>query len=81
MSVVQVAGTVTDANGLSSPFTGTITINTPPVVASVTAVPQAAVAGTMRTITVVASGSAPLTYNLTAPVVISNSTGVFTVPV
>ena len=82
MAVLQVTGTVVDADGQSTPFTGTITTtSTSPTVTSVTVVPQSAPAGTLRTITVVATGDAPLTYNLTAPAVATNTTGVFTVTV
>jgi hypothetical protein len=80
MAVFQVTGTATNVDGTTN-FTGTINTTAPPVVTSVTVVPQSAPAGTPRTITVVATGTAPITYNLTSPVVQTNTTGVFTVTV
>ena len=81
MAVFQVTGTATNVDGTTN-FTGTINTVAPPVVTSVTVVPQSAPVGTPRTITVVATGTAPITYNLTAPgTPQSNTTGVFTVTV
>lgn len=66
--------TVTDANGLTASFTAFADVLTPPVINSVTVVPQAAVAGTPRTVTVNATGAAPLSYVCNG---VTNSTGVF----
>lgn len=52
MAVLQVTGTVTDNAGLQTPFTGTITTQSAPVVQSVVVSPQSAPAGTTRTITI-----------------------------
>jgi hypothetical protein len=52
MATLNVTGTVTDGSGLSSPFTGTITVHTAPVIDSVVVTPQAAPVGTLRTITI-----------------------------
>lgn len=69
MSTVTVSGTVVDAAGLSHPFAGTITIEGPPVISSVTIVPASAPAGTLRTITIVATDpqGGALTYTCTVP--------------
>jgi hypothetical protein len=83
MAILQVTGTVVDGDGLSTPFTGTINTSTPPVISSVTIVPQSAPVGTTRMITIVAVGTPPLTYNLSVSGVAQppNSTGIFTVVV
>jgi hypothetical protein len=54
-----------------------------PSIIAVTVEPQSAPAGTMRTVTVVAAGEAPLTYTLNLPMggSVSNTTGVFQVAV
>jgi len=64
MATLQVTGTVTDAQGLTAPFTGTIQTQSAPVVSSVTVSPQSAPVGTLRTITINASDAegGPLTY-------------------
>jgi len=66
MATFNVTGTVTDADGLSTPFTGSFTTASPPVVNSVTISPQSAPAGTLRTITISATDpntpGGPLTY-------------------
>lgn len=63
MSSLAVTGTVTNESGLSSPFTGIITVVDPPVVSGVTIDPASAVAGTLRTITIAATD--PQGQNLT----------------
>lgn len=70
--------TVTDANGLTASFTAFADVQTPPVISSVTVVPQSAPAGTSRTVTVNATGSAPLSFTCNG---VTNSTGVFQVVV
>ncbi len=55
MSNLAINGTVTNASGISASFSGNITIVDPPVVVSVTVVPQSAPAGTLRTITIAAT--------------------------
>lgn len=67
MTTYQITGTATNAAGLSMPFSGTINTSPavlPPVVNSVSVVPQTAPAGTLRTITINASDpqGQPLTY-------------------
>lgn len=69
--------TVTDANGLTATFTAFADVLTPPTL-TVTVVPQAAVAGTPRTVTAVAAGAGPFNYTCNG---VANTTGVFTVVV
>lgn len=52
MSSLAVTGTVTNESGLSSPFTGIITVVDAPVIASLDVSPASAAPGTLRTITV-----------------------------
>lgn len=52
MATLNVTGTVTDAGGLQTPFSGTIVTQTAPVIDSVNIVPQSAPVGTSRTITI-----------------------------
>jgi len=70
--------TVTDANGLSATFTAFADVQVAPVISSVTVVPQSAPAGTPRTVTVNATGAAPLSYTCNG---VTNTTGVFQVVV
>jgi len=84
MANVIFSGSVVDPNGVSAPFSGLITVNTPGVgITSVTVVPQSAPAGTLRMITIVATGLSPLIYNLTVGGVAQspNNSGVFQVVV
>lgn len=64
MATLQVTGTVTDAGGLRTPFTGTIVTQSAPVITSVVVSPQSAPTGTLRTITINATDvdGGPLTY-------------------
>jgi hypothetical protein len=67
MSTLNVTGTATNSAGLSSPFSGVITVTDPvlpPVIDSVTVSPASAPTGTMRTITITAHdpGGLALTY-------------------
>jgi hypothetical protein len=55
MATLNITGTVTNASGVATPFTGTITTVEAPVVSSVVVNPASAPAGTMRTITINAS--------------------------
>lgn len=69
MSALNITGTVADAAGASSPFSGTITVITPPVVDSVVISPTSGVAGTLFTITINAHDpnvppSTPLAYTV-----------------
>ena len=64
MATLQVTGTVKDAQGLTTPFTGTINTQSAPVVSSVVVTPDPAPVGTKRTITINAADAegGPLTY-------------------
>jgi hypothetical protein len=63
MSSLAVTGTTTNEAGLVAQFTGIINVIDPPVVNSVSVSPDPAVAGTLRTITIVATD--PQGQNLT----------------
>lgn len=78
MAISPITIKVTDANGLSETFTAFADVQAPPVINSVTVVPQSAPAGTARTVTVSASGAAPLSYTCNG---VTNSTGVFQVTI
>lgn len=84
MATLNITGTATNASGVATPFTGTITVVEAPVISGITVNPQSAPAGTLRTITVIASdpqGQA-LTYTCMVNGVNANSTSqpnVFTV--
>jgi hypothetical protein len=60
MATFNVTGTAVNAAG-SVPFTGTITTVDLPVIQSVVIVPQSAPPGTLRTITITATGATSYT--------------------
>lgn len=64
MSTLQITGTVTDADGNQSSFTGQIVVQNAPVVQSVVVTPLSAPAGTLRQIKINATDAdgGPLTY-------------------
>ena len=82
MAQMMISGQLCDQNGNSAPVE-VPDFQQPTFISSVMVVPQAAPAGTMRTVTVIASGEAPLTYTLNLPLggSVSNTTGVFQVAV
>jgi hypothetical protein len=76
MANLTVTGTVTDAAGLSTPFTGNITTLSGPVISSVVIAPQSAPSGTLRTITINATDpqNSAMTYTCLVAGVAATST-------